>query len=263
MSTTKPLSERRLAANRANAQKSTGPRTPEGKAASSRNAVKHGFTASSFSVVRLEDLQELAKLKADAVACYKPVNAQELFAIERIALAQMQILRGARLEAGLFTAAFNLAIDPDEGNPIIPMHEHVVGDIEITRQQNRNYALGEGFRKITEKSDAWVLLLRYQAKAERDYRRAIEDFERLKALRTEMPNEPNVASAQAATRAAVVRNDEAEPAEPEDLATIEELNYRLAGSLRYEELRNRKPASPVTAPVSIPLDPPQRDPNPE
>jgi hypothetical protein len=248
MSTTKPPSERRLAANRANAQKSTGPRTPEGKAASSRNAVKHGFTASSFSVVRLEDLQEIAKLKADAVACYKPVNAQELFAVERIALAQMQILRGARLEAGLFTAAFNLAIDPDEGNPIIPMHEHVVGDIEITRQQNRNYALGEGFRKMTEKSDAWVLLLRYQAKAERDYRRAIEDFERLKALRTEMPNEPNIG---------------AQPAEPEDLATIEELNYRLAGSLRYEERRNRKPASPVTPPVSIPRELPQRDPNPE
>lgn len=36
-------SDARLAANRANAQHSTGPVTPEGKAASSRNATKHGI----------------------------------------------------------------------------------------------------------------------------------------------------------------------------------------------------------------------------
>jgi hypothetical protein len=34
-------------------------------------------------------------------------------------------------------------------------------------------------------------MLRYQAQAERMYRRGIEDFDRLKALRDEMPNEPN------------------------------------------------------------------------
>ena len=37
------VSKKRLKANRANAQKSTGPRTPLGKLRSSRNAVKHGF----------------------------------------------------------------------------------------------------------------------------------------------------------------------------------------------------------------------------
>jgi hypothetical protein len=38
-----PCSKKQLAANRRNAKMSTGPRTPEGKAVSSRNALKHGI----------------------------------------------------------------------------------------------------------------------------------------------------------------------------------------------------------------------------
>ena len=96
-------SPEQLAANRANAAKSTGPRTPQGKARSAQNARKHGFTAFTFAVVRLEDLQEVAHLKDDLLAVFQPVNSQELFAIERIALTQQALLRAARLESGLFT----------------------------------------------------------------------------------------------------------------------------------------------------------------
>src|ERR1039458_8017720 len=95
----KPLSDNQLAANRANAAQSTGPRSPEGKARSAQNARKHGFTASTFAVVRLEELDEVAHLKDDLLAVYQPVNSQELFALERIALAQQALLRAARLEA--------------------------------------------------------------------------------------------------------------------------------------------------------------------
>src|SRR5689334_19539946 len=40
----KSISARKLSANRANAQKSTGPRTKAGKARSSQNALKHGLS---------------------------------------------------------------------------------------------------------------------------------------------------------------------------------------------------------------------------
>ncbi len=147
-----PVSPKQLAANRANAAKSTGPRTAPGKARSAQNARKHGFTASSFAVVRLEDLQEVAHLKEDLVALYQPVNSQEMFAIERIALAEQALLRAARLEAGLFTTALNAACDC-LGTPITLMNPELAGgDIEITRAQNRNYLLGEGFHQMASKS---------------------------------------------------------------------------------------------------------------
>ena len=192
-----PISQKQRAANRANAAKSTGPRTPQGKARSAQNARSHGFTASTFAVVRLEDLNEVAHLTADLTVLYQPVNSQELFALERIrlgwriALAQQALLRAARLEAGLFTTCLDQALGRD-GEPIIPMTEDLAGngDIEITRAQNRNFALGEGFHRMARQSNVWSLFLRYQAQAERHYRRAVEEFERLRALRLELPNEP-------------------------------------------------------------------------
>jgi hypothetical protein len=146
--TQKPVSQKQLAANRANAARSTGPRTPLGKACSAQNARKHGFTAATFAVVRLEDLDQLANLRADLIAAYQPANSQELFAIERIILAQQSLPRAARLEAGLFTTCLNESLD-SSGRPVVLMSPDLVGDgdIEITRAQ-----------------------------AERHYRRAIEEF---------------------------------------------------------------------------------------
>jgi hypothetical protein len=153
--------------------------------------IQHAFRGTSFAVVRLEELNEIVNLKADAVACYRPANSQELFAVERIALSQQALYRGYRLEAGLFTTALDYCLE-GSGRTFRPMKPDMVGDgdIEITRAQNRNYAAGEGFRTMSIESDVWQLLIRYQVNADRQYRRAIEDYERVKRLRPEMPNQP-------------------------------------------------------------------------
>ena len=141
--------------------------------------------------VRLEDIQEINHLRTDLLAVYQPVNSQELFAIERLALAQQAILRASRLETGLFTTCLNEVLD-SSGTPFFLMNKELVGDgdIEITRAQNRNYLLGEGFHRMAQQSNSWSLAIRYQAQAERHYRRAVEEFERLKSLRQELPNQP-------------------------------------------------------------------------
>jgi hypothetical protein len=66
------------------------------------------------------------------------------------------------------------------------------GDITITQAQNRAFALADGFQRMTSnrRSNTWPLFLRYKVLTEREYRRTLEDFDRLKALRHELPNEP-------------------------------------------------------------------------
>jgi hypothetical protein len=191
--------DKQNAANRINAQKSTGPRSAAGKMKSALNARKHGFAGNALTVVRLEDLDEIYQLRQDALDLYRPVNSQELFAVERIAACQLSLIRATRLEAGLFTTCLDKALDP-EGEPMHLMSPELAGngDIEITRVQNRNFILGEGFHRATQKPHTWALFLRYQAQAERQYRRAIQEFDRLRALRPdfekeeteEIPNEP-------------------------------------------------------------------------
>ena len=180
------MSPAQLAANRANAQKSTGPRTPEGKARSAQNARKHGFTATSFPVPRLEDLQEIARLRADLFALYQPRNSQEMFALERMALTQQAILRSYRLEAGILTRSLNEVIDRAEHLPLIS--DTLTADIDVTKAQNRNLMLAEGFIDAHRwHHNPWTTFLRYQSQAERLYRRALDEFNRARAEAPTLP----------------------------------------------------------------------------
>jgi hypothetical protein len=186
----KTLSPKQLAANRANAAKSTGPRTPHGKARSSQNARTHGLTAEKFAILRIEDPAEIERIKAGTVAAYRPATSEELFAVERIAVCKVAIVRAARLEAGLFTSCLNQALNDDNVTPFVPLDPLLTADLQVGVEQNRNFALADGFERMARNSNSWSLFLRYQAQAERQYRRALEAFENLKALRGELRNEP-------------------------------------------------------------------------
>jgi hypothetical protein len=65
------VSESRISANRSNAQKSTGPRTEEGKARSRANALKHGLYASAVVPERLELISQRSREFFDTL---KPQN---------------------------------------------------------------------------------------------------------------------------------------------------------------------------------------------
>jgi len=58
------VSDKQLAANRANAQRSTGPRTPEGKAIARYNALTHGILARAVIPEALTPYESLVNLRA-------------------------------------------------------------------------------------------------------------------------------------------------------------------------------------------------------
>jgi hypothetical protein len=83
-----PLSEAKLAANRANARLSTGPRTDDGKARSSRNAVKHGLFSrvpGDAALLTPAEQAELDALVLDGRERYQPRGAEEEAGADRIA----------------------------------------------------------------------------------------------------------------------------------------------------------------------------------
>jgi hypothetical protein len=92
------ITQAKLAANRANAQKSTGPKTIEGKANSSRNAFKHGLYSKRL-VIDGEDAAALDALKADLRAEHQPANQTEEILVNELAEQYWRLRRARRLEA--------------------------------------------------------------------------------------------------------------------------------------------------------------------
>jgi hypothetical protein len=185
----KPLSPKKIAANRTNATKSTGPRSPQGKARSSQNARKFTFNPATFAAVRTEDTALVANLRADAIAAYQPINSQEFFAVERIALAQLTLLRIATLEAGLFSLSLEEVVPIEAAPRILTNHELTEG-LQVTAEQVHAYLTAFGFRRLSVTTKTLPVFLRYQAQAERLYRRAAEELQRLRDLRPSLTTPP-------------------------------------------------------------------------
>ncbi len=82
------VSERKLAANRANAQRSSGPRTPQGKARSALNALRHGILAKAAFNVTIEGearRAEFDELVAGFAQEYQPRTMTEVVAVQQLA----------------------------------------------------------------------------------------------------------------------------------------------------------------------------------
>jgi hypothetical protein len=90
------ISEQRLAANRANAQKSTGPRTPKGRAASRMNALKHGLLSQEVLICsphRYESEEELFALHDRFRDELQPMGPMEWMLCDQIVTTHWRLRR--------------------------------------------------------------------------------------------------------------------------------------------------------------------------
>jgi len=83
---------KQIEANRLNAKKSTGPKTPAGKARSSRNAFIHGLS-SQRPTVTIENSAEFNAFANKFMDQYEPLDPSEIFLVRRIACMAWRIQR--------------------------------------------------------------------------------------------------------------------------------------------------------------------------
>ena len=97
-----PVSERKLIANRRNAQKSTGPKTPSGKSRSSKNAITHGLRAKKIENAVPPSLKAAYEtLRQQYLQDYHPTGAIESTLLDLVIFAAWQLYKVREME--LFT----------------------------------------------------------------------------------------------------------------------------------------------------------------
>ncbi len=97
---TETASRTRAEINRANAQHSTGPRTPEGKARASMNAVKHGLFSAEV-LLPGEDPALFESLRTEYAKSFHAETEQELSLVQEIVACRHRIHRIIGREAAL------------------------------------------------------------------------------------------------------------------------------------------------------------------
>jgi cell division septation protein DedD len=213
-------SQSQIDANRINAQKSTGPRTPEGKARSRRNGLLHGLTAKTC-MLDGEDPAALTDL-VDAISDkYHPQDIDEDFYVDRMAKARCRYNRIMPLEAGIFNIRLTVDQAPKE----------VVE--ALSQEGQRAWA----YLRDANGGNALSKLSRYETSLLREYDRSRQELEKLQKIRAaeELRREPDppitpTKSAQPATSTPPPSSPNPAPsaapsAEPDDELTLDDFQW--------------------------------------
>jgi Carboxypeptidase regulatory-like domain len=156
-----------IAANRRNAQRSTGPRTAEGKQASRLNAVKHGMTAKVI-VMPHESALDYHEIRGALIESYQPANAHEFMLVDQIAAGYWRTIRARRFETAMFDNQVR-TYKRKHGKNQKPDPAHDDEACAVMLQ--------------CEDPESFTNYFRYDATISRDYYRAIQTLERVQNAR--------------------------------------------------------------------------------
>ncbi len=159
---------KQIAANRRNAQHSTGPQTPEGKAAVRLNALKHGLTADN-AVIDGEDEEAFDELLNTFLDDLQPAGPLETALVHQVVMAQWRLARCRAIETGFFNLGLvdhKPDLEADYNNLI---HEDKLAHV---------------FRRDACPTPSVLDTLgRYEARIERAFYRALHELQRIQAAR--------------------------------------------------------------------------------
>jgi hypothetical protein len=161
-----PVTEQQLAANRANAQHSTGPATPEGRKRSSQNALRHGITAQT-TVMTEEDRVKHDEFCANMMADLAPVGSMETFLASSVAEEAWR-LNHARAQCG---------------NIVSIGHFDGTGDIYDATEHPEVHTAITAARTTRDNAKTLELISLYETRIRRSFEKYLEKLETLQAER--------------------------------------------------------------------------------
>jgi hypothetical protein len=158
-------------ANRRNAQKSTGPTTPEGRAAVRLNALKHGLT-SELLLPSPEERPNFDHLCEAFHTEYQPVGPTEESLFENLVAAKWRLSRARKSETGFF---IKRGLELDQTS-------------EVYRDLPANGRLAMIVDSDSASDDTLSKISRYEARLERSFYKALSELRR--AIEQREPAEP-------------------------------------------------------------------------
>ena len=192
--------EAQINANRRNAERSTGPSTPEGKANSSRNGLIHGMAAGKH-LLPGEDPCDFFTLLQDFRARFQPADPVEDGLVVRLAAEEWRLRRFPVMEVEVFHSRFRdvaradhlrkrqEAIDQKYGFEPSPGES-------AQDQPDESDLLGRAFILDSAGSNAFTKLARYESRADHAFDRFLRQLQKLQARRPAMtPASPAVTPA--------------------------------------------------------------------
>ena len=219
-------SQKRIEANRRNAQKSTGPRTAEGKAKSATNSTIHGFSSLNQNplapgcFLHTEDESQFLGLLNEYVVTYNPQHPDELDLLTEAVFAKWRQQRIWLAE----TAQIEIAI--------------AQGESELRKSLPTADAKAHLANGIAKSEAVLKLYLRYDAQLHRHYRNCLKDLRDLQAQRLP-PDEPKLPIQEAETATPVEPKTETKPDEPTLPPEQARLAYMQSEIQRFDDYQAR------------------------
>ena len=219
----------KILANCRNAQKSTGPNTPQGKAVVSQNALKHGLSA-RHDVIITESQADFDLHRDALLAELHPQGPMESILADRIVSLSWRLKRADLIQ--------NQTIDA--------LHEESTATLfpALTRlltPENQDPDLILGRIALKDFSNERVLdrLLMYERRIEHSLYKTTLELQRLRLLRTLEPSEPNLEPQDRHLAPGPVPGGSTQPN-----------NTPVAERIEYQESRIQHPASSIQNRVS-------------
>ena len=187
-------SKAQIKANRQNAQKSTGPKTPEGKETASQNATKHGLL-SHRNIISSESQAEFDHHRGQFLEELNPETPIQSFLADRIVSLSWRLIRAEIIQ----NQAMDALDERNDKSPIVKMTQAMLLKIYPVPDDDDddpplNIPLGKMAVKDYYNERILDRLLMYERRIESSLHKTIHEFQRqklIKKLNTENESPPN------------------------------------------------------------------------